>query len=203
MAQKGPNKDPATPGPRALRARTTPLPQSTTQTRRTSEQVRHEKSEKDKAKQEKKEARSSMVRNVAHIEASLIEEDARMLAQAHHPPQSTRKKTKRSPPQPVLQGGGTSANQGPIDGVDDEIDQQLARIQSTADFAPDNAMKLTNSDDEPDTSAISAPQHSNNLEGASVRALVTATRHAGAVSNVASEEDNLAHKRKASASSAD
>ncbi|KAG6807360.1 hypothetical protein H0H92_007864 [Tricholoma furcatifolium] len=123
-----------------------------------------------------------------------------MLAQAHHPPPSTQKKVPR--PRPIARGGGAPANKGPSSDVPvavNELDPELHDLnQSTDDF--DSEMRLTNSDDEPDSSVATALPKSS-TEGVSVRALVTETRHAGSNANVASQDGG--HKRKASAASTD
>ncbi|KAG6807630.1 hypothetical protein H0H92_006886 [Tricholoma furcatifolium] len=190
MAPRGGRSEPATPGPRALRARPEPAPQPAPKTRRTSEQVRKDNSAKETAKQKKKEARSSMINDVAHLEATLIEEDTRMLEQAHHPPASTQKKVPR--PRPVPSGRGATAKKDTTNAAYNDIDKEKNSENNSE-------MRLTNSDDEPDAS-MGALQNLT-TEGASVRALVTATRQVGNAANVAGQdEDKAGHKRKASAS---
>ncbi|KAG6836157.1 hypothetical protein H0H93_010784 [Arthromyces matolae] len=185
----------ATPGPRMLRKRAESVPESAPKPRRTSEQVRKDNAEKEKEKEKKKEARKLMISEVAHLETSLVEEDAHLLMQAHHPPPSTQKKIRRA--RTITTAGGMIAETGL---GDNKTAGELGFNQSTADFGEDHTeMRLTNSDDEPDAPAV----HKSNKKGATVRTLVAATRHAGVVASVASEEEvsGGAHKRKASASS--
>ncbi|KAG6806549.1 hypothetical protein H0H92_010883, partial [Tricholoma furcatifolium] len=192
MAPRGHQAEPVTPGPRTLRTRPEPPLNPPAKTRRTSEQVKEDNLAKEKAKNAKKEARTTMIKKVAHLESSLVEEDLRMLQQAHHPPPNKQKKVLRPRPAPA-----------PIERVNDVNDASTNNIAKASDSTPpsnrsenEHAMILTNSDDEDLDTA----------EGrSSIRSMVHATRHASltaqpAADDIDSQEDGQL-KRKSRASS--
>ncbi|KAG6808811.1 hypothetical protein H0H92_002809 [Tricholoma furcatifolium] len=189
MAPRTCVSEPATPVPRVLHARPDPQPQPPSKLCRTSEQVRLDNSAKEKAKKDKIEARMQMIQDVAHLKASLVEEDARMLAQAHNPPRSMQKKIPRT------RSNANDAQPEP-EATNAVINPALLENQSGSLDTAEKNMVLANSDDEDSL----APAHQ-----------VTASRYTSLNANVASscnidtdmptrQEDNQ-HKRKASASS--
>ncbi|KAG6825643.1 hypothetical protein H0H92_002966 [Tricholoma furcatifolium] len=196
MGRKAGHKEPVTPGPRQLRPRQTEdPPQPAPKPRRTSEQVKKDLSAKEKQKQDKLEARKSMIEDVAHLESSLVEQEARLLSEAHRPPAPPSARKKVSRPRPIIQ----DSTEGPEDDTsgrntettDSVIDPALLQHQLNPAPAEDREMILANSDDDEDSSPQQEPRNGMQ-EKVSVRELVNASRHVNSDSG---------HKRKASASS--
>ncbi|KAG6835672.1 hypothetical protein H0H93_015865 [Arthromyces matolae] len=195
---RGPSES-VTPGPRQLRTRPDAAPQPPSKARRTSEQVKKDQSAKEKAKKDKIAARNTMIDTVAHLESSLLEEEARLQAQAHHPPPSTQ--TKISRPNPRLINSqvddGRKAMPEHADNrtiiADCVIDPALLGDQPNL-VEKHNEMILASSDDDEPSMSMQATLTSG--DNVSVRAQVKASRHVNTA-----EEDSGRHKRNASSTS--
>ncbi|KAG6819224.1 hypothetical protein H0H93_014067 [Arthromyces matolae] len=206
--------EPKTPGPRSLRTRPDPPPQPPIKPRRTSEQVKKDNAAKEKAKNDKNEARNSMIDDVAHMEASLVEENKRLRMEGHHPPPTEQKKIPRSranlnhnphssttfvPSQDTAMDSNQSFNFA--------IDPAL--LENPFGPEPDREEMVLTLSDEENTTSLQGPKNGGNQSIRSqVQAsrLVVANRMARHVdednSNVASQQDGFL-KRKGSASSTD
>ncbi|KAG6895248.1 hypothetical protein C0992_002367 [Termitomyces sp. T32_za158] len=83
------------PSQRNLRPRAEPSMKLMPRTRRTSEQVRVDQAEKEKAKQDRIQSRLNAIEGMAHLENSMQQADKDDERSAHHPPRSTQKKVSR------------------------------------------------------------------------------------------------------------
>ncbi|KAG6807345.1 hypothetical protein H0H92_007942, partial [Tricholoma furcatifolium] len=120
---------PATPGPRKLRDRV-PGPEK---------EVRADKAQKEKEKQDQIKAREDWINDVAHLEKSMDQEDVQAILAANHPPTSTQEKIARplSTTAPDAQSLSGSVN----DSGEEENEDST--------FVPaSNNLELANSDDE-------------------------------------------------------
>ncbi|KAG6818872.1 hypothetical protein H0H93_000722 [Arthromyces matolae] len=192
------NREPVTPGPRLLRTRPDPAP-PLSKTRRTSEQVKKDQSAKEKAKKDKIAARNTMIDTIAHLESSLLEEEARLQAQAHHPPPSTQTKISRPKPR-LINSQADDGRKAMPEHADNRtlisdcvIDPALLGDQPNL-VEKDNEMILASSDDDEPSMSMQATQTSS--DNVSVRAQVNASRHVSTT-----EEDSARHKRNASSTS--
>ncbi|KAG6838871.1 hypothetical protein C0991_007779 [Blastosporella zonata] len=162
--------------------------------RRTGEQVKKDQLAKEKAKKDKMEAHNLMINTVAHLESSLVEEGARLLLQAHHPPPTAQKKIPRPQPRPINPSGTLATDDHAKDKQPADtsvIDPALLNDQPNP-AGTEDGMVLANSEDDDDNPSESSQPLQTSGNYASVRAQVHASCH------VNTSEESGGHKRKAS-----
>ncbi|KAG6822466.1 hypothetical protein H0H92_013792, partial [Tricholoma furcatifolium] len=184
---------PATPGPRKLRDRV-PGPEKVAKlTRRTSEQVRADKAQKEKEKQDQIKAREDWINDVAHLEKSMDQEDIQATLAANHPPTSTQEKIAR--PLSTTTPDARSLSGSVNDSGEEENEDST--------FVPtSNDLELANSDDEEyELIKVKKTRRASDKAASGLRAQVLAAHQSqlaeGAEDRAVLEEAMPVNKRKA------